>query len=224
MAGIAFFDVDGTLIAESTATLYRRFERRTGAARPALARRLTDGALTLYYYALYKANRLDIDPVMTRALAVFAGREASDLRAFCARFVAEEVVRRVGPEARSALAQHRARGDATALLSASIEPVVAAIASALGIDHALATTLTADAGGRLTGDFARPACFGAGKLVYAERLCRERGASLAESSFYTDSMSDLPLLERVGAPRPVNPDWLLRREAVRRGWPVVEWS
>jgi phosphoserine phosphatase len=67
-------------------------------------------------------------------------------------------------------------------------------------------------------------CFGAGKLGYAEAYARERGVSLSDCWFYTDSYSDLPVLERMGHPVMVNPDPRLRREAERRGWPVEWWG
>ena len=224
MPGAAFFDVDHTIIAGNTAALYARFERRMGAARGPLARRLRDSALTLYYVALYAVNRLDIDAVMARAAASLAGRTDAEFRAFCERFVAEDVIPLVRPEVPALVERHRASGDTVALLSASLEAVVAPIARTLGIDHALATCLVVGEGGALSGEFVRPCCFGTGKVAYAERFCAERGLSLSESAFYTDSASDLPLLARVGAPRVVNPDFLLRREAGRRGWPILDWG
>ena len=62
------------------------------------------------------------------------------------------------------------------------------------------------------------------KLGYAEAYARARGVSLADCWFYTDSYSDLPVLERIGHPVVVNPDPRLRREAERRGWPVEFWG
>ena len=75
--------------------------------------------------------------------------------------------------------------------------------------------------GRFTGEAVRPVCYGAGKIYWAERFAQRHGIDLERSYFYTDSITDLPVLERVGEPRVVNPDPRLRRAAVRRGWPVM---
>jgi putative phosphoserine phosphatase/1-acylglycerol-3-phosphate O-acyltransferase len=76
------------------------------------------------------------------------------------------------------------------------------------------------ADGRFTGRIVEPICHGRGKLYWARRFCTEKGIDLAGSYFYTDSIRDLPTLEAVGHPRPVNPDRQLLREARQRGWPV----
>ena len=80
------------------------------------------------------------------------------------------------------------------------------------------------ADGCYTGRLAGTLCYGPGKLEQASRFAAERGETLAASAFYTDSASDLPVLEAVGAPVAVNPDPRLRRVASKRGWPVVDWG
>jgi putative phosphoserine phosphatase / 1-acylglycerol-3-phosphate O-acyltransferase len=76
--------------------------------------------------------------------------------------------------------------------------------------------------GRFTGEAVRPVCYGDGKMYWAERFAAAEGLELDQSYFYTDSITDLPVLERVGEPRVVNPDPRLRRLALRRGWPVLQ--
>src|SRR2546430_2634453 len=68
----------------------------------------------------------------------------------------------------------------------------------------------------------RPVCYGEGKIYWAQRFATAQGVDLGRSYFYTDSITDLPVLERVGEPRIVNPDPRLRRVAARRGWPVLQ--
>ena len=223
MPGAAFFDVDHTLIAGNTAALYIRYTSRHRRGSEPFARRLKDTLLTLYYYAQYKVNRLDMDAVMARSAATLAGRRADEFAAFCERFVGEAVLPLLYPEVAPLIARHRAAGETVALISASLEAVVAPVGRSIGVEHALATTLEVR-DGALTGDFRRPACFGPGKVFYAEQFCRDHGLALADSHFYTDSASDLPLLERVGHPRPVNPDFFLRRESARRGWAVEQFG
>src|SRR4051812_19841132 len=108
MRGAAFFDVDHTLIAGNTAALYIRYAaRKRGAAEP-FAKRLKDTVLSLYYYAQYKVNRLDMDAVMMRSAATLAGRRTDEFRAFCEAFVQEMVVPLVYPEVPGMIARHRA--------------------------------------------------------------------------------------------------------------------
>jgi phosphoserine phosphatase len=90
------------------------------------------------------------------------------------------------------------------------------VAEDLGLDDVLCNRFEVDETGAHTGRPVGTLCFGAGKLDYAEVYAGDRGVSLADCWFYTDSFSDLPVLERVGHPVVVNPDPRLRREAERR--------
>jgi phosphoserine phosphatase len=73
------------------------------------------------------------------------------------------------------------------------------------------------------GTHIKPACYGNGKVHWAEQFAREHGVNLDQSWFYTDSYTDLPMLERVGVPRVINPDARLRRHARKRGWATESW-
>ena len=77
--------------------------------------------------------------------------------------------------------------------------------------------------GRFTGEVETPFCFGAGKVAVAEAWAARHDVDLDTSAFFTDSISDLPMLERVGEPVVVNPDLRLGWEARRRAWPVRRW-
>jgi putative phosphoserine phosphatase/1-acylglycerol-3-phosphate O-acyltransferase len=74
--------------------------------------------------------------------------------------------------------------------------------------------------GVFTGRIIEPLCYAAGKVYWAEAYAHEQGVDLDRSFFYTDSISDMPMLQRVGCPVVVNPDYRLRRYARRQGWPV----
>lgn len=93
----------------------------------------------------------------------------------------------------------------------------------MGIDHLVSTELEVDAEGRFTGRPSPPLCYGEGKVERALRLSERLGFRLEEATFYSDSISDLPLLERVREPVCVNPDVRLRRVASRRGWRTERW-
>jgi len=75
-----------------------------------------------------------------------------------------------------------------------------------------------------TGNYIEPLCFRDGKVFWAEKLAFEVEGDMARSTLYTESLTDLPLLERVGNPRVVNPDPKLRLAAKRRGWPVADFA
>ena len=108
-----------------------------------------------------------------------------------------------------------------AILTSATRYLAAPLAADLGIEHILVTQLVVR-DGRFTGEAVRPVCYGDGKMYWAERFAAAEGLELDQSYFYTDSITDLPVLERVGEPRVVNPDPRLRRLAVRRGWPVLQ--
>jgi phosphoserine phosphatase len=97
------------------------------------------------------------------------------------------------------------------------------IAETLGLDETLSTQLEV-ADGQFTGKLLGPACYGPGKVHWAEKLTTTRELDLRSSWFYTDSYSDLPMLERVGHQVIVNPDPRLRRTAKQRGWRVENWT
>ena len=86
------------------------------------------------------------------------------------------------------------------------------------------TELEQQDNGFLTGRLAGQVCYGDGKIVRARRLLEELGGSLEAATFYSDSITDLPLLERVGTPVAVCPDRRLSRVATRRGWRIEDWD
>jgi len=128
----------------------------------------------------------------------------------------------VAPKGLAAIEQHRKEGHVVAILSSSTPYVVEPLAQHLGIEHAICTRMNI-ADGCFDGTHKKPTCYGAGKVHWAEAFAREHDVDLAKSFFYTDSYTDLPMLERVGVARVVNPDTRLRRHAKRVGWDVDEW-
>jgi len=98
------------------------------------------------------------------------------------------------------------------------------VARDLTLDAVLCNRLEVDAAGVYTGRPLGEVCFGDGKRSYAQAYASQAGVPLSACAFYTDSYSDLPVMEVVGRPVAVHPDRRLRREALRRGWPVVDWG
>lgn len=216
MTPAAFFDMDRTLIRANTGTLYIRYLRRRGEI----------GAWRMMqafgWIAQYKLAILDMESVITRVTAQMAGDSEQEMIDKCLEFTSSHVLPAVAPKALAALERHRADGHVVAILSSSSPYVTEPLARHLGIEHVLCTRLSVR-DGKFEGTHVRPACYGAGKVHWAEVFARDRGVDLQRSYFYTDSYSDLPMLERVGVARVINPDSRLRRHARRVGWDVDEW-
>ncbi|HSV06054.1 MAG TPA: HAD family hydrolase [Candidatus Binatus sp.] len=215
MAVAALFDLDGTLIARNSAPLYMKHLRQTGQAR----RR--DVARTLYFLAQYKLGLLDIERAMMVSLAWIRGRVEAEVREDCVRWYASMIRPHLLPAMAATVSAHRRAGHVVAILTSATRYLAAPLAADLGIEHILVTQLVVR-DGRFTGEAVRPVCYGDGKMYWAERFAAAEGLELDQSYFYTDSITDLPVLERVGEPRVVNPDPRLRRLALRRGWPVLQ--
>jgi HAD superfamily hydrolase (TIGR01490 family) len=210
----AFFDVDGTLIARNSATLYMRHLRRTGQAR----RR--DLAWTLYYLVQYKFGRLDIDEALQESMRFVRGKTEADTRVDAQAWYERDVRPWLYPQMAERVAEHRRAGHVVALVTSATRYLAGPLAAELGIDHFLVTQLVVR-DGAFTGEAVRPLCYGAGKVHWARELAVREGIDLGASYFYTDSVTDLPLLDAVGHPRIVHPDVPLRRLAQQRGWPVL---
>lgn len=218
MSAIAFFDLDRTLIAANSATLWVRRELRTGHLSRMTAVRAAGWTF------LYELGFARVEAALEGAVRSLAGQTESDMEARVAAFYEEEGRALLRPGALRAIERHVAAGDAIALLTSSSNYLGQHFADAVGAPHVLSNRFVVDPEGRFTGEPMRPWCFGAGKVHYAEALAQQLGADLRDCSFYTDSYSDLPVLERVGHPVVVHPDPRLRRAAVARGWPIEVWS
>ena len=214
MAVAALFDIDGTLLARNTAPLYMNHLRRTGQAR----RR--DLARTLYYLFWYKLGLLDVRSALEVSMAFVRGKDEAAMVADCVGWYRDAVRPYVFPAMAAQVAAHRRAGHVLAILTSATRYLAEPLGADLGIEHHLVTQLVV-CDGRFTGEVVQPVCYGRGKVYWAERFAAEHEVDLAASFFYTDSITDLPLLDRVGHPRVVHPDPRLRRLAQRRGWQVL---
>jgi HAD superfamily hydrolase (TIGR01490 family) len=210
----AFFDIDGTLLSVNSAPLYARYLRRHGRAR----RR--DLLRTAFYLLQYRLNLLDLNRAIDRASEMIRGQREDDTATFCEQWYREVVRSYVVPDMCTILEQHRREGHTLALLSSSTSYLATPLARELGVEHLLVTRLEV-VDGVFTGRALPPVCYGEGKVYWAKRFAAENAIDLGASYFYTDSITDLPVLELVGHPRVVNPDRLLRRASRKRGWTVI---
>jgi HAD superfamily hydrolase (TIGR01490 family) len=210
----ALFDMDKTLLDVSSGQLYARYLHRTGEMG------FGELARVAWWGVLSRLGILDMQELIPRLLSDAAGDDEREMRLLCNRWFATDVIPHVTGRGRQRVAEHKAQGHVVAIVSASTQYVVEPMAAYLGIHGQYVCTHLESEDGRLTGRLTPPPCYGAGKVVWAERFAAEHDVDLLASFFYTDSISDLPLLERVGHPVAVNPDPRLRRLARARGWPI----
>lgn len=212
----ALFDLDRTLVRKETATLYVRWEREHGEAG------LGDLAKTLFWVAKYTLGILDAETVAAKVAWELRGKPEQAMIDKCEAWCARDVLPLVGDGAKAAVRAHQEAGDLVAIVTGASPYVAGPVARHLGIEHVLSSELEVE-DGVFTGRFVDPLCYGRGKITRVARLAETLGFDPREAIFYTDSVTDLPLLEAVGERVCVNPDGRLRREAMRRGWPVVRW-
>jgi len=209
----AFFDMDKTLIAENSGSLYMQYRYQRGEI----------GGMDLLKgigaYLQYKVGILDIRNWTKQMMVQFRGQEEAELEAEASRWFWEMVAPTVYPEAIEAVRKHEAEGHVVAIVSGATRFVVQPLAQMLDIEHMLYTRLEVE-DGAFTGRVIEPICFEEGKIYWLQQFIEEQGIDLAKSWFYTDSITDLPLLDLVGHPVAANPDPLLYRTAVKRRWPV----
>ena len=214
---IAFFDLDLTLLAANSGKLWVRRELALGqlSKRTAL-----QAALWLAQYQLGLGGL----KLVSRAISTSAGMIEAELAARTASFYERQVRTLFRPGAIDALRTHRAAGDRVVLLTASSHFIAEMVAAELKLDAALCNRMEVDVHGLLTGRTVGPICYGEGKLVHARAEADAHAVRLGDCAFYTDSFSDVPVLEAVGRPVAVNPDPRLRRRAGKRGWRIVDWG
>jgi len=212
---LALFDLDNTLLAGDSDYEWGQFLVDRG-----VLERETYEAQNRVYYEQYVAGTLDIHEYLGFALRPLAEHEPEDLARWHGEFMRLRIAPMIGAAARRLVRRHAEAGDLCAIITATNSFVTAPIAREFGVEHLIATEPEMR-GGRFTGRVAGVPCFREGKVERLDLWLRGLGRSLAgftESSFYSDSHNDLPLLERVTRPVAVDPDASLAAEASRRGW------
>ena len=209
----AFFDMDKTLIAENSGTLFFKHRYQRGEMGN------WDLAKGLAAYLQYKIGILDIRSWTREAMQQFRGQSERTLVREANLIFRDLVKPTVYPEAEELVRRHREQGHVVAIVSGATRYIVKPLAESLGVKHYLYTRLETE-NGRFTGRVIEPICFEEGKIYWLQQFIDEHNIDLARSYFYTDSITDLPLLDLVGHPVVVNPDPRLYRTALRRRWPV----
>jgi HAD superfamily hydrolase (TIGR01490 family) len=215
----AFFDLDKTIIAKSSTLAYGPSFYRNGLISRGDAVR---GAVAQLLFTRRGASHDRMEQIRAQVSHLCRGWPADRVREIVARQLDELIVPYVYDEARDLLDAHRAAGEDVIIVSASGHEMVGPIGALLGAALVIATRMEI-AEGCYTGQIEFYA-YGPAKAERVRELAGERGYRLADCSAYSDSITDLPMLEAVGHPHAVNPDRELRRLARLRGWPVLAFS
>jgi len=211
---VAFIDVDGTLLAETTTFLY---------ARILLKRGLIDRSFLLraaYHGLQHRFGRLDYGRLVNFGLRSIATIPVDELE----RIAYENFVEHVRPRLFEGVVDHlnglRMRGTAVVLVSSSPRIVLEPLSIYLGCEDTITTPVRIERG-RLIGIADGPACYGEGKLHWARHWLADRQIPMDETVAYADNWSDRALLGEAGGAVVVNPRRKLRRLALERGWTIV---
>jgi putative phosphoserine phosphatase / 1-acylglycerol-3-phosphate O-acyltransferase len=213
----AFFDLDRTLIDGFSAKNFVKERLMSGKFTSKELISQFSGALS---YAKDNGN--------FASMAAISAKGVSGVSEQVFLEVGEEVYRKslaksIFPESRALVAAHMSMGHTVTIVSAATPYQVEPIARDLGIDIVMCTRLEVK-NDKFTGKIIEPACWGEGKAIAGRKIAEQYNLDLQKSFFYTDSAEDLPLLEIVGNPRPVNPDTKLSGLAFQNDWPTLRFS
>ena len=216
----AFFDLDRTLIAGSSAFTLAMAARST---KMMPTRELARDAMTAATFKFRgDHDRGAADNARDRILGFVRGHRQDDLLALNEQ-VLPTLLGKIRPEARRLVDIHRHAGRSTYIVSAAPHEIVEPLAISLGMTHGIGTRGKV-VDGVYTGELEGPFCYGQGKVDAIEEIARFEGYDLRMCYAYSDSSSDLPMLSAVGHPVAVNPDSKLERHAREHGWPIVIFS
>lgn len=212
---LALFDLDNTLLGGDSDHAWGDYLCERGILDTATYKTRNDE-----FYVDYLAGTLDLTAYLNFTLEILGRTEMAQLDEWHRDFMRDCIEPIMLPKALELIAKHREVGDKLVVITATNRFVTAPIVAKLGIDTLLATECEI-VDGRYSGRTTDVPCFREGKVTRLNRWLEENHFSLEGSYFYSDSLNDLPLLEKVANPVAVDPDPKLRAEAQSRGWPVI---
>jgi len=216
---LCLFDLDDTLLPLDSDHAWGEFVIRLGWVDEAEFRRRND-----QFYAQYKAGQLDIHAYIEFATEPLRARSVAQAEAAHARFMREVIEPQLRQPALALVREHQMRGDAVALVTATNDFITTPIAATFGIEALIAVRLERGPGGTITGRIAGTPSYREGKVVRVAQWLAESGRdwnAFERISVYSDSLNDLPLLERATDPVAANPTPALEAVARERGWRIL---
>jgi len=215
----AFFDLDKTVIAKSSALAFGRPFYQGGLMN---RRAVLKSSYAQFVFHVSGADEAQMAKMRDYLTAMCTGWDVAQVREIVAETLHELIDPLIYDEAANLIEEHRAAGRDVVIVSSSGAEVVEAIGQLLGVDRVVATRMV-EVQGRYTGEIEFYA-YGPHKATAIRDLARNQGYDLAQCYAYSDSSTDVPMLEVVGHPCAVNPDRALRRIAVERGWPILAFA
>ncbi len=215
---LALFDLDNTLLSGDSDFEWAQFLIGKG-----VLDREVHEAMNQAFYDEYKAGTLDIHAFLEFQLAPLSRHPRAELDSWHREFMATRIRPLIGTTARALVDRHLADGDLCAIVTATNSFVTGPICREFGIPH-LVATVPAHENGHFTGAPRGTPAFRTGKIERVEAWLESLGlwwGAFEQSTFYSDSLNDLPLLEIVSHPVAVDPDDTLRAHASRHGWPIL---
>ena len=220
MTEAAFFDLDKTIIAGSSTLAFGRPLYRAGFLHRRTLLRLGIASVS---YMLFGADEDSLERARDEMLDLVSGWDQAEIDAIVAETLDEVIEPLVFAEALFLIDEHKRAGREVYVVSASPEEFVTPIARMVGIDQVIATQIRTDAMGRYVPELERYV-MGPGKAEAMRDVAERDGIDMAGSFAYTDSYTDLPMLEAVGNPVAVNPEKELRDAAEEHEWPILEFQ
>jgi HAD superfamily hydrolase (TIGR01490 family) len=216
---LAFYDFDGTLASGTVVHRYAYFAGRQTSRVEVLTRRARLLLRLPLFLGLNRVSRRRFNEVFFRE---YRGLDQRTLTYLSWQLLGEQIRPTIYPAARAALAADRAAGYRLVLLSGELDVALRPIAQELGFDELICNRLVFR-DGVASGEVVAPLLAEGEKAAAIQRICQAHGAAPEAARAYSDSLSDLPMLEAVGQPYAVNPEGRLRKVALARGWPIVDW-
>ena len=170
----------------------------------------------------YQRGELDFDAYTTFALSAYIGMTRSEINEYMLPFVAKVIEPMINTLALKIIHDHGDRGDTILLASATNELIVQPIAKRLDIQNVIGTQVKF-INDKCTGEYIPPSALGEGKLQLVQQWMQKNNFDdFSGATFYSDSINDLPLLEAVDFPKAVNPDAMLEKISLERGWEIID--
>ena len=217
---LALFDLDNTLLAGDSDYEWAQFLISKGVVDKELQE-----AKNNEFYEHYKAGTLDIQAFLDFQLAPLTRHSRPELDAWHREFMVSRITPIMTIKAKALVEDHLAAGDLCAIVTATNSFVTGPIARAFNIPHLIGTVPAVDAvSGRFTGKPSGTPSFQAGKITRVEAWLADLGlwwGSFENTSFYSDSHNDLPLMQKVSRPVAVDPDGKLSAYATTHNWAQI---
>jgi len=170
----------------------------------------------------YQRGELDFDAYTTFALSAYIGMTRTEINEYMLPFVTKVIEPMINTLALKIIHDHRDRGDTILLASATNELIVQPIAKRLDIQNVIGTQVKF-INDKCTGEYIPPSALGEGKLQLVQQWMKKNNFDdFSDTTFYSDSINDLPLLEAVDFPKAVNPDAMLEKISLERGWEIID--